>query len=247
MNFSKPRFLWNVTPPSFPAPKALPIPASDFCKRMMMINIIENMIWSQDSIPSMGTILAEKEKACNTHKMFLFIEGFAKIASMESFKANLIIFVFVVLAVALGYWAITSLRTNSASMIVENTSDDVGPMITSEPDNEPAPTPVTETPDPVTPEPEEEPEPVGEHASLISDLQDLIDDKVLMKKGSRGTRVGVVQKFLIEYGIDMDRDNDYGDTTVNAVKKFQTEQKLSADGQTGEGTYKKMIEWLNNN
>ena len=29
-NFSKPRLLLNVTPPSFPDPKAPPIPASDF-------------------------------------------------------------------------------------------------------------------------------------------------------------------------------------------------------------------------
>ncbi|HRH31623.1 MAG TPA: peptidoglycan-binding domain-containing protein, partial [Candidatus Paceibacterota bacterium] len=75
----------------------------------------------------------------------------------------------------------------------------------------------------------------------------LIDDNVLMKKGSRGTRVGTVQKFLVEYGIKLSIDNDYGDSVVAAVKKFQSEQKLSADGQAGPGTYKKMIEWLANN
>ncbi len=187
--------------------------------------------------------------------MFLFIEAFAKISGMESFKANLIIFVFILVAVALGYWAVVSLRTNSAEIALQNIPEDVGPMITSAPDAEPETPPVTN--DSVTPEPSsgnqttsipaEQPTQAGEHSSLIDDLQDLIDDNILMKKGSRGTRVGTVQKFLIEYGIDMDADNDYGDTTVNAVKKFQSDQKLSADGQAGPGTFEKMINWLEAN
>ncbi len=170
---------------------------------------------------------------------------------MESFKGNFLILIFVVVIGALAYWAFVSLKSSTDSLLIEGIDNsDVGPIVTSEPPSE-IPEPEPETPLPETPEfepePEEEPEPTGEHASLIASLQDLIDDKVLMKKGSKGTRVGVVQKFLIEYGIKMSVDNDYGDTTVSAVKKFQTEQKLSADGQTGEGTYKKMIEWLQNN
>lgn len=225
------------------------MPASDFCKRIMIINNIENIIWSQDSVPSMPTSLSEKGMACNTHQMFLFIEGFDKIDDMESFKANLIIFVFIVLSVALGYWAITSLKTNSAEIALESTPEDVGPMITSEPEPTPSSTAPSQTPTPnPTPTPvQEQPAPAGEYAELIVDLEELVDDNILMKKGSRGTRVGTVQKFLIEYGIDIDADNDYGDTTVNAVKKFQQEQKLSADGQAGPGTFEKMIDWLEAN
>ncbi len=168
---------------------------------------------------------------------------------MESFKANILIFIFIAVAGGLGYWAIQSLKENSDSLNKTYYIDDVGPVVTSEPSGvpvtqEPIATPTTPTPEP---EPPTSTPSNGTHATLIADIQDLIDDKVLMKKGSKGTRVGVVQKFLIAYGIKISADNDYGDSTVNGVKKFQTDQKISADGQTGEGTYKKMIEWLEAN
>ena len=66
-----------------------------------------------------------------------------------------------------------------------------------------------------------------------------------MKKGSRGTRVGTVQEFLNIYnGTDSKIDNDFGATTENQIKAFQKSEGLTADGQAGPGTYKKMIEWL---
>lgn len=174
---------------------------------------------------------------------------------MESFKANFIIFVFIIGVLALGLWAVGSITSKNDSIIGSHESTDVGPVVTTEPDPNYVP-PTTSSPEtPVVTNPEPEPPstnptpttPTGEHSELIADLQDLIDDKILMKKGSRGTRVGTVQKFLNEYGIKVSIDNDYGDSVVTAVKKFQQEQKLGADGQAGEGTYKKMIEWLENN
>ena len=170
---------------------------------------------------------------------------------METFKANLIIFIFIAGVIALGYWAVMGISAENVSIIGSSDSNDVGPVVTSDFEDSIVST-VDTTPEPTTPNPapvEEEPEPTptGTHGALIAKLQDLIDDNILMKKGSRGTRVGTVQEFLKLYGINMTVDNDYGDTTVNAVKKFQTEQKLSADGQTGEGTYEKMIEWLEDN
>lgn len=180
---------------------------------------------------------------------------------MESLKTNFIIFVFIFGVVALGIWAFKSINSANDSIIEGYESIDIGPVVTTEPEDSYVPpqnttpeTPVVDpapqapTPNPV--EPNEVPTPttpVGENAQLIKDIQKLITDKILMKKGSRGTRVGTVQKFLNEYGIKVDVDNDYGDTTVNAVKKFQQEQGLLADGQAGEGTYKKMIEWLEKN
>lgn len=128
--------------------------------------------------------------------------------------------------------------------------DDVSPIVSSDPlEYTPAPIPEEEI---SVPEPEPEPKPVGEDAgtkdtTLIDEIEDLIADQVFMKKGSRGTRVGTVQKFLKRYGISITADNDYGDSTVTAVKKFQSEQKITADGETGPGTYKKMIEWLQKN
>lgn len=178
---------------------------------------------------------------------------------LETFKANFVIFIFILLIGALGYWAIKDIKSSTDSFVAQNIKeDDVRPVITSpiEEDKEETEDPVEDsTPEVSSPVEnpkeevqEEKPQTSNdEDSELISNLQDLIDDKILMKKGSKGTRVGTVQKFLIRYGVSMKVDNDYGDTTVNAVKKFQTEQKLSADGQTGEGTYKKMIEWLQNN
>lgn len=163
---------------------------------------------------------------------------------MESFKGTAIIFLFLVGVAGVGYWAIDSLNKTNTTLADEYTIEDVGPMVSSEPlEYTPQPIPEEELPTP-TPAPEPEPKPA---TGLAGDLQDLVDDNVLMKKGSRGTRVGIVQKFLIEYGIKMTADNDYGDTTVNAVKKFQSENGLSADGQAGPGTYKKMIAWLEAN
>ncbi len=170
-------------------------------------------------------------------------------------RANLIIGIFIVIVIGLGYWAFGSITEKNTSLIEGAKTVDVGPVMTSDP-GVPIATyesPTTETmasdTSMPTPEPVDTPSLVssGKNSVLIGNLQGLIDDNVLMKKGSRGTRVGTVQEFLKLYGMKISVDNDYGDTTVTAVKKFQGEQKLSADGQTGEGTYKKMIEWLEKN
>lgn len=84
-----------------------------------------------------------------------------------------------------------------------------------------------------------------EHAELLEKLQGLIDDKIVMKVGSKGTRVGTVQKFLNIYlGTTKTVDNQYGEGTKADVIKFQKDQGLTADGQPGPGTYQKMIDWL---
>jgi hypothetical protein len=176
---------------------------------------------------------------------------------METFKANFIIIVFVILVLGLGYWALGGIKASNVSIIEGSGLSDVGPVVTSDPgvpvtiDSSPVPPASTQVNEPTTPDPEPTPTPTpsndNKNAVLIDKLQGLIDDKILMKKGSRGTRVGTVQQFLKLYGLSVSVDNDYGDTTVTAVKKFQVEQKLPADGQSGEGTYKKMIEWLEKN
>lgn len=168
---------------------------------------------------------------------------------MQSFKGNLIIFVFILGIAGLANWAFNSMKANNANLIASGGfMEDVGPIVTTEPEVY-----IPDTTAPI-PEPEPEPtpaptteEPIGEHATLIKELQKLITDNVLMKKGSKGTRVGTVQKFLIEYGVKVTADNDYGDGTVNGVKKFQAEQKLTADGEAGAGTFKAMISWLEKN
>jgi peptidoglycan hydrolase-like protein with peptidoglycan-binding domain len=81
--------------------------------------------------------------------------------------------------------------------------------------------------------------------TLISELEGLIEDNIFMKSGSRGTRVGTVQKFLNIY---LDKkgsvDGDYGPGTLADVKKFQQAEGLGADGLAGPTTYAKMIEIL---
>lgn len=199
-------------------------------------------------MPSMTGILAEKPKPRNTHRIFLFAWAFVKISYMESFKANFLIFLFIIILAGLGYWAVQGIKMSTGTLVVENQIEDVGPIVTTNPSEEQPPAPIQEE-EPIkeTPAPTQPQTPADDDASLIGDLQELIDAKILMKKGSRGTRVGTVQKFLIEYGVDMTADNDYGDTTVNAVKKFQKENGLSADGQAGSTTFQKMIDWLKSN
>lgn len=83
------------------------------------------------------------------------------------------------------------------------------------------------------------------HQSLINELQKLINDKVYMKEGSKGTRVGTVQKFLNLYNNTSNKvDNDYGPSMKTAVTAFQKAVGITADGETGPATYQKMIDWL---
>jgi murein L,D-transpeptidase YcbB/YkuD len=89
---------------------------------------------------------------------------------------------------------------------------------------------------------------VNKNQTLINELQKLVDDNVVMKLKSTGTRVGTVQKFLNLYnGTNTKIDNDYGATTVKLVTDFQKDQGLTANGEAGASTFKKMIEWLKKN
>ena len=100
------------------------------------------------------------------------------------------------------------------------------------------------------PEPEEEEKPAPapttyKNQTLINELQKLVTDNVYMKVGSKGTRVGTVQKFLNLYNNTSNKlDNDYGPSMKTAVTAFQKAQGITPDGETGPATYKKMIEWL---
>ena len=87
--------------------------------------------------------------------------------------------------------------------------------------------------------------PLSQKEILANELQKLVDKKIVLKLKSSGSAVGTVQKFLNLYNKTSNKvDNDYGLTTVNAVKAFQKSQGLSVTGQCGESTYKKMISWL---
>ena len=86
---------------------------------------------------------------------------------------------------------------------------------------------------------------VLKYQSLITEIQKLINIKAYLKKGSQGTAVGTVQKFINIYNNTSNKiDNDYGVSLITTVSKFQKDQGLTADGQAGVGTFKKMIDWL---
>lgn len=83
------------------------------------------------------------------------------------------------------------------------------------------------------------------HRLLLTKLQGLIDDKIYMKKGSHGTRVGTVQKFLnLYFEKQIAVDNEYGPNTMYRVRQFQQKENLSPDGFAGPETYKKMIQLI---
>ena len=86
---------------------------------------------------------------------------------------------------------------------------------------------------------------VLKYQSLINDLQKLVDGNIMLQSKSQGVAVGTLQKFLNIYNNTSNKvDNDYGPSTVTAIKNFQKAQGLTADGASGPATYKKMITWL---
>ncbi|MFA6515028.1 MAG: peptidoglycan-binding protein [Candidatus Paceibacterota bacterium] len=103
------------------------------------------------------------------------------------------------------------------------------------------------TPEPTTALPTTPKVVVSKNQTLINELQKLVDGNIYLKLKSQGPAVGTIQKFLNVYNKTSNKvDNDYGASTVTAVKNFQKAQGLTADGETGPNTYKKMITWLKN-
>lgn len=61
-----------------------------------------------------------------------------------------------------------------------------------------------------------------------------------LKQGANGDAVKVLQKLLVASGYDCGKagiDGDFGSGTLSAVKKFQSDNKLSPDGVVGEKTW----------
>ncbi len=98
---------------------------------------------------------------------------------------------------------------------------------------------------PSTPTTTSTPTKTYKYQSLIDELQSLVNKNVNLKLKSQGPAVGTVQKFLNLYNNTKNKiDNDYGPSTVTAVKNYQKAVGLTADGAAGPGTFKKMISWL---
>lgn len=71
-----------------------------------------------------------------------------------------------------------------------------------------------------------------------------LGDRIL-KNGSEGEDVKVLQEYLITLGYDLGKwgaDGDYGDATELAVMRFQRDNGLDDDGDYGPITHKKLME-----
>ena len=69
----------------------------------------------------------------------------------------------------------------------------------------------------------------------------------LLKRGSAGGDVKQLQHYLIQLGYDLGKwgaDGEFGGATELAVKAFQKDSALAADGQYGEKTHEAMLQAL---
>lgn len=83
---------------------------------------------------------------------------------------------------------------------------------------------------------------------LSSRLSAMADAKTVLKKGSKGASVGLVQQFMNRYFKKSSKiDNDFGATLESNVRKFQSQNKISQTGQVGSSTLRAMVTWLGRN
>lgn len=172
---------------------------------------------------------------------------------MENFKFILISIIIIAGMGLLGYWAIRTLEPGDAfvskqrqvaleekNQALEKEIRTLKNQLAGLQSKETEEKPVVTVPTPT--------KPViitYKYQSLINDLQKLVTDKVFMKEGSQGTRVGTVQTFLNIYNKTSKKvDNDFGAGTKTDLINFQKAEKIVADGETGPGTFQKMIDWL---
>ena len=153
----------------------------------------------------------------------------------------------------LGYWAVRTIEPGDAfvskqkQIALEEKNQELEKEIRALKNELAAlePKEIEEKPTPTTTTPTKPATVTYKYQSLINDLQKLVTDKVFMKEGSQGTRVGTLQTFLNIYNKTSKKvDNDYGAGTKVDVTNFQKAEKLTADGEAGPGTFQKMIDWL---
>lgn len=176
---------------------------------------------------------------------------------MENFKFGLISIIAIAVVGLLGYWAFATIERGDVSVYrqklnaVEEQNEELrkevaalkselGTLEAEQAEQEQ----IAENP----PAEEGTPTPAAttyKNQTLINELEKLIKDGIYMKVGSKGTRVGTVQKFLNLYNNTKKTvDNDYGPGLKTDVTNFQKAEGIAPDGETGPATYRKMIDWL---
>ena len=83
---------------------------------------------------------------------------------------------------------------------------------------------------------------LGMSADMVADdtdddFEEILDDIGVLRKGSKGDGVKIMQEAL---GIPA--DGDFGPGTERALKEWQTENGLTADGVAGPATFGKLLE-----
>jgi len=63
----------------------------------------------------------------------------------------------------------------------------------------------------------------------------------VLKKGAKGDEVTQLQNELVEAGFNIHPDGDFGEHTEDAVKAFQEQNDLEADGVVGEATWAALV------
>ncbi len=177
---------------------------------------------------------------------------------LEKLKLFLSTIILLSIVIALGYWGVTTMQSGSEHInkqkIIELEKENKrlsGELVVLEKAlkefekdkvvvaEEPTPAPV------ITPPATTSTITTYKHQTLIKELEKLITDNVLIKVGSRGTRVGTVQNFLNLYHKTSHKvDNDFGNTSKTQLINFQKAVGVSADGEAGKTTFEKMIAWL---
>jgi hypothetical protein len=72
------------------------------------------------------------------------------------------------------------------------------------------------------------------------------DTRATLRRGKKGEAVLELQKMLLSMGYSLPRygaDGSYGAETITAVKAFQLDNGLKADGITGPGTWAALLAW----
>ncbi|MFA5751137.1 MAG: peptidoglycan-binding domain-containing protein [Candidatus Paceibacterota bacterium] len=171
---------------------------------------------------------------------------------MENLKSALLLIALLIIIVLVGYWAFFTLDSGSLHAEkqkqeelkneneklkeeIENLKSEIRTLTRTEeiiePEEENTETPSTNT--------------IYKNQTLITELEKLIADKVVMKEKSSGTRVGTVQKFLNIYNNTSKKiDNDFGPGMKADILNFQKKEGLIADGEAGPSTFQKMVDWL---
>jgi len=168
---------------------------------------------------------------------------------MDKFKFLVFSIIILGLVILVGYWAFSTIESGSEHVYKEEIEklkqenqelkENLG-SLPAENEEQILEKPIEEEIKPTIPE-----EIVLKHQVLIDELQKMINGSTVLKKGSKGTRVGTVQKFLNVYNNTSNKiDNDYGAKTIALVKTFEEEQKLIISEEIGKNTFQVMIDWL---